>query len=50
VITARDLSAEDRARLNSGIDEILMKDGFDPDELTRLVRELVPQTQQPVAA
>ena len=31
VITARDLTTEDRARLNSGIETVLMKESFKPD-------------------
>lgn len=50
VITAHDLSVEDRERLNSGVDKILMKDSFDPSELVRLVRHLVAEGRQSNAA
>ena len=33
VITARDLNAKDRERLNSGVQSILVKEMFRPDEL-----------------
>jgi CheY-like chemotaxis protein len=41
VITALDLSAQDRARLNSGIESVLVKDNFRPEELVRRIRRLV---------
>ena len=41
VITALDLTAEDRARLNSGVEGILLKDSFDPANLIETVRRLV---------
>ena len=33
VVTALDLTAEDRARLNSGARSVLLKESFKPDEL-----------------
>ena len=41
VVTALDLSAEDRARLNSGIETILLKDSFRPADLIEKLRELL---------
>jgi signal transduction histidine kinase/CheY-like chemotaxis protein len=41
VITAHDLSEQDRARLNSGIETVLVKDNFKPEELVRRIRRLV---------
>ena len=41
VITALDLSEQDRARLNSGIESVLVKDNFKPEELVRRIRRLV---------
>ena len=40
VITARDLSAKDRERLNSGVHSVLLKNAFRPDELVERIREL----------
>jgi signal transduction histidine kinase/DNA-binding response OmpR family regulator/HAMP domain-containing protein len=40
VITALDLTAADRARLNSGVAEILSKDSFDPSRLVEIVRQV----------
>ena len=41
VITARDLDATDRERLNSGVQSVLVKDMFRPDELVTRIRRLV---------
>jgi adenylate cyclase len=41
VVTARDLSADDRARLNSGIETVLMKEKFTPAHLIEQVRRAV---------
>ena len=41
VVTARDLSADDRARLNSGIETVLMKEKFTPAHLIERVRQVV---------
>ena len=38
VVTARDLTAEDRARLNSGVETILHEGSFDPTDLIERVR------------
>ncbi|MBV8837781.1 MAG: GAF domain-containing protein [Alphaproteobacteria bacterium] len=46
VITALDLSAEDRARLNSGIESVLVKDGFSAGDLVRRVRRVVQARRQ----
>jgi CheY-like chemotaxis protein len=47
VVTARDLTAEDRARLNSGIETILMKESFSPETLIDRVRQAVAKRHQP---
>src|SRR5262249_5834979 len=47
VITARDLDAKDRERLNSGVKSVLVKDTFRPTELVDGIRRLV---QRPVPA
>ena len=47
VITARDLDAQDRERLNSGVQSVLVKERFRPADLIERVRRLV-QTK-PVA-
>ena len=41
VITARDLSANDRQRLNSGVQSVLVKEMFRPAELVERIRRLV---------
>ena len=41
VITARDLSMEERARLNSGIETVLLKEQFSPADLIEKIRNLV---------
>jgi len=41
VITARDLSAEDRKRLSSGVQSVLAKETFRPAELVERIRQLV---------
>jgi signal transduction histidine kinase/CheY-like chemotaxis protein len=46
VITARDLTAEDRARLDSGIETVLMKESFSPAELIERVRQMVTEAHQ----
>ncbi|HEX9730059.1 MAG TPA: response regulator [Gemmatimonadales bacterium] len=43
VITAKDLTPEDRQRLNGGVREVLQKGEYDRDELLRRVRALVAQ-------
>jgi CheY-like chemotaxis protein len=43
VITARDLTAADRERLNSGVQTVLLKDTFLPAELVERIRRLVPE-------
>ena len=45
VITALDLSAADCARLSSGVEGILTKGSFDPVELVRTIRRIVPATK-----
>jgi CheY-like chemotaxis protein len=45
VITARDLDAKDRERLNSGVRSVLVKETFRPAELVERIRRLVhPKT------
>jgi adenylate cyclase len=46
VITSLDLTAADRARLNSGVEGILLKDSFDPAQLVAIVRGFVAKTRQ----
>jgi DNA-binding response OmpR family regulator len=46
VVTARDLTAEDRMRLNSGIETVLMKDSFNPTSLIERIREAVSKQRQ----
>jgi CheY-like chemotaxis protein len=41
VITARDLDAKDRERLNSGVQSVLAKETFRPADLVERVRQLV---------
>ena len=41
VITAADLSEQDRARLNGGVEQILRKTAFDRDDLLEEVRREV---------
>jgi signal transduction histidine kinase/CheY-like chemotaxis protein len=41
VITARDLDAKDRERLNSGVQSVLVKEMFRPDDLVERIRRLV---------
>jgi adenylate cyclase len=47
VVTARDLTAEDRVRLNSGIETVLTKDTFNPSHLIERVRQVVSKQRQP---
>jgi hypothetical protein len=47
VITARDLTAEDRARLNSGIETVLLKESFRPETLIERVRQVVTKARGP---
>jgi adenylate cyclase len=46
VITARDLSTEERARLNSGIETVLLKEQFSPVDLIDKIRHLVAAARQ----
>jgi adenylate cyclase len=46
VITSLDLSAADRARLNSGVEGILLKGSFDPAQLVATVRGRVAKTRR----
>jgi CheY-like chemotaxis protein len=40
VITARDLDAQDRERLNSGVQSVLVKETFRPADLVERIRRL----------
>ena len=46
VVTARDLTIEDRARLNSGIETVLQKESFNPAILIDRVRQAVVKRRQ----
>ena len=46
MITSLDLSAADRARLNSGVEGILLKDSFDPSQLVEILRRLVAKNRR----
>jgi CheY-like chemotaxis protein len=41
VITSLDLTAKDRERLNSGVELVLVKETFQPDDLVARIRRLV---------
>jgi CheY-like chemotaxis protein len=41
VITSLDLDAKDRARLNSGVHSVLVKERFQPADLVERIRRLV---------
>jgi CheY-like chemotaxis protein len=41
VITARDLDAKERERLNSGVQSVLVKETFRPADLVERIRRLV---------
>ena len=44
VITSLDLSAKDRARLNSGVQSVLVKEKFRPEDLVERIRQLSQST------
>jgi DNA-binding response OmpR family regulator len=46
VVTALDLTAEDRQRLNDGVEQILSKHAFAPAELMARVRALLGETRK----
>jgi signal transduction histidine kinase/CheY-like chemotaxis protein len=46
VITSHDLTAEDHARLNSGIETVLMKETFSPAVLIECVRQAVTKARE----
>ena len=46
VITAFDLTAADRKRLNSGVEGILLKNSFDPAQLVQSVRQAVANARR----
>ncbi len=47
IITARDLTNEDRVRLNSGIEAIMMKETFSPAKLIERIRDLLSKSHAP---
>jgi signal transduction histidine kinase/CheY-like chemotaxis protein/putative methionine-R-sulfoxide reductase with GAF domain len=47
VVTARDLTVEDHARLNSGIEMVLRKETFSPTILIERVRQVVAKSRLP---
>jgi hypothetical protein len=49
VITARDLDAKDRERLNSGVQTVLVKETFRAADLVERIRRVV-QSKPPVAS
>ena len=50
VITARDLEAADRERLNSGVRSVLVKDRFRPAELVERIRRLMRKSAADIGA
>ena len=48
VITARDLDAKDRERLNAGVQFVLIKERFEPADLVERIRRLM-QTKPAVS-
>jgi CheY-like chemotaxis protein len=46
VVTARDLTAEDRARLTNSIETVLRKETFDPGRLIERVREATAKSRR----
>jgi CheY-like chemotaxis protein len=46
VVTARDLTAEDRKRLSGGVEEILSKNAFVPKELMARVADLLGKAKK----
>ena len=46
VITALDLTAADRERLNSGVEAILLKNSFDAAQLVQTVRQAVAEARR----
>ena len=47
VVTARDLTVEDHARLNSGIEMVLRKETFSPKTFIECVRQVVAKSRLP---
>jgi CheY-like chemotaxis protein len=47
VITALDLDAKDRARLNSGVETVLVKEAFRPAELVARIRRIIDARPAP---
>ena len=45
VLTAKDLTAEDRQRLNGNVERVLEKGSHDPDQLLARLRELIEPSQ-----
>jgi hypothetical protein len=44
VITSLDLNAKDRERLNSGVQSVLVKEKFRPEDLVERIRQLSQST------
>ena len=49
VITARDLDAKDRERLNAGVQFVLVKERFRPADLVERIRRLVQKKPEVVS-
>jgi CheY-like chemotaxis protein len=49
VITAHELSEEERKRLNSGVQSVLVKETFPPAELVKRIRRLVARPNSGIA-
>jgi CheY-like chemotaxis protein len=49
VITARDLDAKDRARLNSGVQSVLVKERFRPADLVERIRRLAQKKPEVIS-
>jgi len=47
VVTSRDLTTEDRRRLNGNVEEILRKDGYSRETLLEQVRDLLADSKAP---
>jgi signal transduction histidine kinase/DNA-binding response OmpR family regulator len=47
IITARDLTATDRARLSSGVTTVLVKDTFNPTQLVNRIRQITGSGPKP---
>ncbi len=50
VVTSMDLTAADRARLNSGVESVLVKETFQPVDLVERIRRAVRPQEQPLVS